>query len=83
MTGLFNGIQNLISNFRSLINFIKVAWGFFVNLVKSIGDLVGMLINMFSIINGIILTLPSWLIAFATLTISICILFLVLGRDHG
>ena len=83
MTGIFNGIQNLISNFRSIICFIQTAWGFFVNLVKSIGDLVGMLINMFSIINGIILTLPSWLIAFATLTISVCILFLVLGRNHG
>ena len=83
MTGIFNGIQNLISNFRSIIGFIQTAWGFFVNLVKSIGDLVGMLINMFSIINGIILTLPSWLIAFATLTISVCILFLVLGRNHG
>ena len=83
MTGLYNGLQNLISNFRSIISFIQTAWGFFVNLVKSIGDLVAMLINMFSVINGIILTLPSWLIAFATLTISICILFLVLGRNHG
>ena len=35
------------------------------------------------VVIGIILTLPSWLIAFATLTISVCILFLVLGRNHG
>ena len=83
MTGIFRGIQQLINNFQSFFDFVKTAWGFFVNLVKSIGDLVGMLINMFSIINGIILTLPSWLIAFATLTISVCILFLVLGRNHG
>lgn len=83
MTGIFRGIQDLISNFRSIISYIQTIWGFIVNLIKSIGDLVQLCINMFSVISGIILTLPSWLIAFATLTISVCILFLVLGRDHG
>lgn len=83
MTGIFNGIQTVISNFRSIIIYIQTIWGFLVNLIKSIGDLIQLCINMFSVISGIILTLPSWLIAFATLTISVCILFLVLGREHG
>lgn len=83
MTGIFRGLQELIGNFRSIISYIQTIWGFFINLIKSIGDLVQLCINMFSVISGIILTLPSWLIAFATLTISVCILFLVLGRDHG
>lgn len=83
MTGIFNGLQSLISSIRSIVSFIQAIWGFAVNLIKSIGDLVGLLINMLSVVSGIILTLPSWLIAFATLTISVCILFLVLGRNHG
>lgn len=83
MTGIFRGLQELISNFRSIISFIQTIWGFVVNIIKSLGDLFSLLINMLSVISGIILTLPSWLIAFATLTIGICILFLVVGRDHG
>ena len=83
MKGLYTGFQTLIGSIRSIISFIQTIWGFLVNVIKSIGDLIGLLINMFSIVTGIILTLPTWLIAFATLTLSICILFLVLGRSHG
>lgn len=83
MTGIFRGLQELISNFRSIISFINAIWGFVINLIKSIGDLFTLLINMLSVVSGIILTLPSWLIAFASLTIGICILYLVVGRNHG
>lgn len=83
MTGIFRGLQELISNFRSIISFITTIWGFVINLIKSLGDLFNLLINMLSVVSGIILTLPSWLIAFASLTIGICVLYLVVGRNHG
>lgn len=83
MTGIFKGLQQLISNFRTIIDFIKMFIQFGISLVKSIFDLFNLVLNLMSTITGIIATLPSWLIAFATLTIGICVIFLIVGREHG
>lgn len=83
MTGIFNGLQILISSLRSVIEFIKSAWTFFTHIVSTIGQLILLLVNVFNSATTIILTLPSWLLAFGTLTIGICVLYLIVGREHG
>lgn len=83
MQGIFKGLQELISNFRSIIDFIKTAWTFFIHVIQSIGEFIGLLMNIFSIVYSIIATLPPWLIAFASLSVGVCILYLIVGREHG
>lgn len=83
MTGLYRGLQNLIGFFVTIVNFIKMVIQFFLNVLDSLIKLVDLLISIIFNTNTLILTLPSWLIAFATLTFSICILFLIVGRNHG
>ena len=53
------------------------------NLVKSIGQLIQLLITTLGNVTNLTLTLPSWLIAFATATIGVAVLYMVLGRQTG
>lgn len=83
MTGLFKGIQNMISTIQSVVDGIVIGIKFLINLVKSIGQLIQLLITTLANTTNIILTLPSWLIAFATATLGVAILYMVLGRQTG
>lgn len=83
MTGIFKGIQSMISTVQSIVDGIVIGIKFLINLVKSIGQLIQLLITTLANTTNIILTLPSWLIAFATATLGVAILYMVLGRQTG
>lgn len=83
MTGIFNGIQSVISAVQSVVNGIVIGIKFIINLVRSIGQLIQILITTVANVSNLILTLPSWLIAFATATLGIAILYMVVGRETG
>lgn len=83
MTGIFKGIQGMISTIQSIVDGIVIGIKFLINLVKSIGQLIQLLITTVANTSNIILTLPSWLIAFATATLGVAILYMVLGRQTG
>ena len=83
MTGIFNGLQGVISNINTIILGMKMFIDFGINLIKSLIDFCTLLLDTFDLLYGLVSTLPSWLTAFAFLTISISILFMVVGRNHG
>lgn len=83
MTGIFNGIQSVISAIQSIVNGIVIGIKFLINLVKSVGQLIQLLITTVANVSNLTLTLPSWLIAFATATLGVAILYMVLGRETG
>lgn len=83
MTGIFKGIQSMISTIQSIVDGIVIGIKFLINLVRSIGQLIQLLITTLANTSNIILTLPSWLIAFATATLGVAILYMVLGRQTG
>lgn len=83
MTGIFKGIQTLITNIATLLNGVKLAIEFLINLVKSMFELVKLLITTVGNTTVLIGTLPSWLIAFATATIGVAVLYMILGRETG
>lgn len=83
MKGLISGIQALWSGIQTIINGILMGIQFLINLVKSLIELVRILITTASNTTSLILTLPPWLIAFATASLSIAILYLILGRESG
>ena len=83
MTGIFNGIQKLINIIETIIEVAKLGIQYLVNLVKSMIDLIRLLITTTANTYTLIATLPSWLIAFATATISVAVLYVILGRSNG
>lgn len=83
MTGIINGIQEMIAFFASLWDFIKMIVGLVINLVKSLISLVEMLITTVANTTTLIATLPPWLIAFATATMTVAVLYIILGRENG
>lgn len=83
MSGIFNGIQSLVSSIQTLINGIKLGIQFLINLVKSIFELIKLLTTTIGNITTLTFTLPSWLIAVATATIGISVLYIILGRNTG
>lgn len=83
MTGIFKGIQQLIGGIQTLIEGVKIGIQFLINLVKSIFELIKLLTTTIGNITTLTFTLPSWLIAVATATIGISVLYIILGRDTG
>ncbi|MBQ2350053.1 MAG: hypothetical protein II393_02135 [Cytophagales bacterium] len=83
MKGIFKGIQTIVSQFQTMINGIKMAIEFLFNLVKSLFELIKLLITTVGNATALIATLPPWLIAFATATIGVAVLYMILGRQTG
>lgn len=83
MKGIFKGIQTLVSGIQTIINGIKMAIEFLINLVTSLFELVKLLITTVGNTTALIATLPDWLIAFATATVGIAVLYMILGRQTG
>ena len=76
MTGIFKFFQILLD---SILAPLKFLFGI-INLTnKMLTILVEIVINVVNIIT----TLPSWLIAFPTLTIGIIVIYQLLGRESG
>ena len=83
MAGIIDGLQNLWSGIQTIVNGILMAIQFLINLVKSLIELVRLLITTMTNTSALIMTLPPWLIAFATASLSIAILYLIVGRESG
>lgn len=83
MSGIFNGIQTLISGIETIINGVILGIKFIVNMVKSLVDLIKLLTTTLTNVTNIAVTLPSWLIAFVTASVGIAILYMIIGRNAG
>lgn len=83
MAGIVNGIQNLWNGILTIVNAIKMFIQFGINLIKSLIQLIELLATTVSNTFTLITTLPPWLIAVATATLSIAVLYIVVGRESG
>lgn len=83
MSGIFNGIQKLIGGIETIVNGFIMGINFLVNVVKSLVDLIRLLATTLTNVFQLTATLPSWLIAFATASVSIAVLYMILGRNAG
>lgn len=83
MKGIFKGIQTLVSGIQTIINGVKMGIEFLINLVKSVFELIKLLITTVGNATTLIATLPDWIIAFATATLGIAVLYMILGRQTG
>lgn len=68
---------------KSIVNFIGTAFDLIKSFVHQLGLLLTALVKVTNIVKDTILYLPDWLRVFATLTLIICIVYLILGRNKG
>lgn len=73
----------IIDGFEFIINTINTIWDFFTGILEHLlmmFQYIGVVANLaYSLING----LPIWLKSFATITIFISVLYLIVGRESG
>lgn len=83
MKGIVSGIQGIIDIFISIWDAIKLCITFLINLVKGLFQMLTILKTTITNSMNFTLTLPSWLIAFASATIAVSILYIIVGRESG
>lgn len=76
-------MKAIISGIKGIVDFISMLIDLVVGFVKSIINLFKYLAQALMISLDFISTFPDWLQSFAIITISITILYLVLGRKSG
>lgn len=76
-------MQFLIDAFDFIINTIKSVWDFFTSILTNTAKMLDYIKVVSDIAYGLIASLPSWLVSFATITIFISILYLILNRESG
>lgn len=76
MKGIINGVKTLIDIFKM---FFDIIMGVF----ETIAMVFKYLITIVDIAFDVILTFPSWLHAFALITICISIAYFLIGRNGG
>lgn len=83
MKKIIGAVKAIASAFNDLINFIQLIFKFIGNLIQQLLYLFKYLGRAISISLDFILTFPPWLGIFATITISVCVLYIILGRRSG
>lgn len=76
-------MQAIKDGFLGIWNMLVTIKDFIVNSVKALFELVKLLTTITTNVKTFIETLPPWLIAVASTTLGICILYLLVGRETG
>lgn len=83
MKKIIAAVKAIASGFNDLINFIQTVFNILGNLLQQIVYLFKYLAQAITISTSFIGTLPAWLGVFATITVSISVLYIILGRKGG
>lgn len=76
-------MKALIQGFDWIIEFFKSIFSLISNIFEVLGLVFEYVHVCCSLAVSVILTLPSWLQAFGVITISICAIYMVVGREAG
>lgn len=76
-------MQAIIDAFDFIINTIKSVWDFFTGFLENTVKMLDILSSVADITYGMIASLPTWLTSFATITIFVSLLFMILNRQGG
>lgn len=78
-----DGLEEILDFGRNLIEFFQGIFTFIANIFRSLILAFSYLIQMIPKIMNVILTLPAWLMSFATITIGVCVAYFIVGRQAG
>ncbi len=73
----------IIDGFNWIIEFIKTIFNFISNTFETLGMVFKYIYTIIRLATDVILTLPPWIQAFGFITISICAIYMIIGRDAG
>lgn len=76
-------MKGILSGLKNILDFIKLFARFMNNMLNNTWKVLKWVGAVASKTGAIILTLPDYIQIFATITITVCILYLILGRSHG
>lgn len=76
-------MKYIISFIDWIISTVETLWGFVTSLIDNTLKLFKYVGLVAEIAYNAVATMPSWLQAFATLTIFIAVLYMIIGRDSG
>lgn len=76
-------ISFLVDAFNWIVDIVTSLFSFLGTLIEGLLNLAKALPQAISMLTESVGYLPSTLAVFATLTVTICVLFIVLGRDGG
>lgn len=76
-------MKGIINAFSTLINIIKMLFDIIMSIFETLGMVFRYLITIVNLAFTTITTLPSWLQAFAIITVAICIAYFLIGREAG
>lgn len=83
MRKIIAAVKAIASGFNDLINFIGTIFKVLGNLLQQIVYLIKYVLQAISISTSFIATLPSWLSVFASVTVAISVLYIIMGRKGG
>lgn len=83
MRAIISAVKAILNGFTDLINFIQTCFKFLYNFGASIVFLIKYLLQCVNISTSFFSTLPAWLLSFASITFTVCLLYQVLGRSGG
>lgn len=73
----------MIAALNEIITFIGSLIDLVVKIVTGLVQLLQMIPSMVQTLNGSLSLLPSILVAFASVTITVAVIFIILGREGG
>lgn len=76
-------MKAIVDAFTWLISTIKMLVDFVISMITSIIYLFQYLGTIMQIVTSFIATLPGWLIAFGSISLTVSILYITLGRNAG
>lgn len=76
-------MKAIINGFSWFINTIKMIFEMIMSTFETIAMVFRYLITIVDIAFDVIATFPSWIKAFAVITISISIAYIIIGRNAG
>lgn len=83
MRAIIRAVKSILNGFTNLIDFIQTVFKILGNVLQQIVYLIKYILQAINISTSFIATLPAWLSVFATITVSISVLYILLGRSTG
>lgn len=76
-------MNGIINSFKWIINFFKTIFNIFSTIIETITTAFRYMLTIIDLCIDTIATLPIWLKAFALITMSISLLYFIIGRNTG
>lgn len=83
MKKIISAVKAIASGFNDLINFIQMIFKLVFDLLQQIVLLIRYILQANSIALSFIYSMPNWIKVFATITIAISVLYIILNRQGG